>query len=70
VTETGEEVCDNVPFHKKIKENGGHIFINPRFINSGYNAHTKPLLLRNRVRRACQNFIREIAFKTHIRKRG
>jgi len=70
LTETGEEVCDNVPFHKKIKENGGHIFINPRFINSGYNAHTKPLLLRNRVRRACQNFIREIAFKTHIRKRG
>lgn len=29
-----KEICEHVPFNKMLHENGGKIFINPRFINS------------------------------------
>lgn len=32
--ERAQEVCEHVAFHQCINENGGHIFINPRFQNS------------------------------------
>ena len=35
----GTEVCEHVALHKTIKSNGGRIFINPRFINSGRVEH-------------------------------
>jgi hypothetical protein len=39
----GIEVCEHVPFHLRIKENGGKIFINPRMVNTDYTEHSLPL---------------------------
>ena len=39
----GNEVCEHVAFHQKIKSIGGKIYINPRFINSGVTDHTQIL---------------------------
>ena len=42
--ENGAEMCEHVPFHQKIKERGGRIFINPRFINAELTDHSKQYL--------------------------
>ena len=39
----GIEVCEHVPFHLRIKENGGKIFISPRMVNTDYTEHSLPL---------------------------
>jgi len=31
--EDGSEICEHVPFHRQMKENGFSLFINPRMIN-------------------------------------
>lgn len=37
----GEEICEHVPHHRKIRAAGHGIFINPRLINTGMTIHTK-----------------------------
>jgi glycosyltransferase involved in cell wall biosynthesis len=36
----GQEVCEHVTFHLNLINRGMNIFINPAFVNSGYNEHT------------------------------
>ena len=38
--ETGVDVCEHVPLHKQIKENGYKIFINPSLINTRLTEHS------------------------------
>jgi len=35
LTPAGDEVCEHVSFHRKMREKGHQIFINPRLINGG-----------------------------------
>jgi len=41
LTENGSEICEHVPFNKKIKENGYKIYINPAFINAADIEHVR-----------------------------
>lgn len=41
LTEEGEEVCEHVYLHKKIREEGGKIFICPAMINAGLVEHAR-----------------------------
>ena len=47
----GEMVCEHVQLHATLRAQGGHIFINPGLINTGYTPHTQKLLLRSRIKR-------------------
>jgi glycosyltransferase involved in cell wall biosynthesis len=37
----GDEVCEHVPHHRKVRTAGHGIFINPRLINTGMTIHTR-----------------------------
>jgi hypothetical protein len=39
----GEEMCDHVSLHENIIKNGFKIYINPKFINTGFTEHSEPL---------------------------
>ncbi len=41
-----EYECEHVNFNKRIIDNGGNLFINPKFINSKFNEHNKRLKKR------------------------
>lgn len=36
----GNPICEHVPFHQSLKENGKNIIINPNLINAGWVDHT------------------------------
>ena len=38
---SGEEFCEHVSLHQKIRENGGRIFINPKLVNAGVVEHAR-----------------------------
>jgi hypothetical protein len=40
VDSNGKAICEHVPFHKTLKENGFNIIINPSLINAGWVDHT------------------------------
>jgi len=40
LTEDGEEICEHVPMHRRLKDKGCRIFINPRLINAGVTEHS------------------------------
>lgn len=56
----GDEVCEHVPHHRKIRAAGYKIFINPRLINTGMTIHTK----NKRPSKVIRN-----AIKAHLRIR-
>lgn len=41
ITEDKQEICEHVALHQQIKQKGGRIFINPRFINAGIVEHAR-----------------------------
>lgn len=41
IDHAGDEVCEHVSFHRRIRELGGRIFINPKLINAGVVEHAK-----------------------------
>lgn len=48
----GNEICEHVSFHKKLKDHGAKLYINPALINASYTEHTNYLkwhvsLIRN-----------------------
>lgn len=51
----GDEVCEHVPHHRKIRAAGHQIFINPRLINTGMTIHTK----NKRPSKVIRNAIKE-----------
>jgi len=64
--------CEHVQLHKKIKENGGRIFINPDFVNAKETEHTghifKPRLLRL-WSRLLRSFLKRRHYITFYRKK-
>lgn len=53
----GKPICEHVPLHLKIRENGGHIYINPNLINTDFTDHSFHLKLSSRVKRITKNLI-------------
>ena len=53
----GAMTCEHVRLHATIKSRGGHIFINPKLINTGYTPHTKKLLLLARTKRKIKGWL-------------
>ncbi|CAM8366378.1 hypothetical protein MCEWOLH11_00869 [Candidatus Methylopumilus universalis] len=62
-TETGEEFCEHVYFHRILKAKGAKLFINPRLINAGLTEHTVCLLWKNRVKSKVKSFLKELLIK-------
>jgi hypothetical protein len=60
INEAGNELCEHVHFHQQLTQQGARLFINPKFINAGYNEHTEPLLLRNVLKRKLES-VKEFA---------
>ncbi len=56
--ENGEEFCEHVPFHNKLKQNGAKLFINPQLINAEYTEHTRHLLFTKRITRKFKSIIK------------
>ena len=56
----GSALCEHVHFHRRIRERGARLFINPRMINAGYNEHTIPLLLRSKLKRRAEALARRV----------
>jgi hypothetical protein len=44
LTTAGNEICEHVPFHLTIGNQGGKIFINPKLINGSFNEHSRPAM--------------------------
>ncbi len=63
VTETGEDLCEHVFFHKKLKQKGAKLFINPLMINTGITEHTTDLLWKKRFKNKIKGFKRKIKVK-------
>ncbi|MFI3222636.1 MAG: FkbM family methyltransferase [Methylococcaceae bacterium] len=40
INEAGEEFCEHTHFHKKLKDNGAKLFINPQLINAELTEHS------------------------------
>lgn len=59
INEAGEEYCEHTHFHRKLKDNGGRLFINPQLINAGLTEHTVHLLLKNRIKEKIRSVINE-----------
>ena len=64
--ENGGVICEHVMFNRRLREQGGRIFINPALINSGYNEHTHSLKLRNRILRIPKNVFRDLIKQFHF----
>lgn len=54
----GDQICEHVTLHAKLKEEGIRIFINPRLINAFYTEHT--LGLEPTAKRRLKRFLRSI----------
>jgi glycosyltransferase involved in cell wall biosynthesis len=63
VYENGEEDCEHIFIHKQIADKGYKIFINPKFINLGWNGHNESQLLRNRFKRLIKRILYTIVWK-------
>ena len=59
LTETGDEFCEHVHFHSKLKAAGAKIFINPQLINAAYTEHSERLRLRQSVVRKSQALMKQ-----------
>lgn len=51
IDQNGNQCCEHVSFHEKLKASGAKIFINPKLINTSFNEHTKKLRIRQRIKR-------------------
>lgn len=60
INEAGEEFCEHVNFHKKLRDHGAKLFINPRLINASLTEHTTHLLLRNRIKQKIKYTLKEL----------
>lgn len=54
VNSKGEEVCEHVYLHSKMRENSFKLYIIPSLINCGWNNHSKNIQLKVRIRRRIQ----------------
>lgn len=43
VTQEGDDICEHVPFHRMLRDQGARLFINPALINAGWTEHSAPL---------------------------
>mgnify|MGYP002651887698 CR=1 FL=1 len=43
LTRDGAEICEHVPFHHTLRDEGARLFINPALINAGWTEHSAPL---------------------------
>ena len=60
--EDGEEICEHVPFNKKLKEHGAKLFINPRLINANITEHSEPASTWKTMRRKIKDKLKKIFF--------
>ncbi|WNC30106.1 hypothetical protein [Thermosynechococcus sp. PKX82] len=58
--ENNEEVCEHVELHRQIKQKGGRIFINPRFINARVIEHSIYATHLGLVRLWLKDFIKSV----------
>lgn len=63
INEAGEEFCEHTHFHKKLKDNGARLFINPQLINAGWTDHTIHLLLKNRLKGKIKSLIKNFLIR-------
>jgi len=63
VHENGEEDCEHVFLHKQLVDRGYKIFINPKFINLGWNGHNESQLPLNRLKRLIKRILYTIVWK-------
>ena len=56
INKDGNQYCEHVSFHEKLKEKGAKIYINPKLINTEFNEHTKMLRFRQRLKRKLKSF--------------
>ena len=64
INEAGDEYCEHTHFHKKLKDKGAKLFINPQLINAGYTAHTVHLLAKNRIKEKIKSAIKQLLIST------
>jgi len=55
--DSGDAVCEHVPLHNQIRNNGFKIFINPGLINFQYTDHSKNTFIRKRFLRFCKHLV-------------
>jgi len=63
ITETGEELCEHVYFHRTLKAKGARLFINPQLINASLTEHTLGLLWKNRFKSKAKSFLKEMLIR-------
>ena len=56
--EHGEEVCEHVHFHNRLKQHGAKLFINPQLINAEYTEHTAHLLFKKSIVRKLKAIVK------------
>lgn len=56
--DAGQEVCEHVGFHRRLRERGHRNHINPRLVNAAYTEHTIRLLPRERLKKAVRTRLR------------
>lgn len=56
----GRDAVDHIGFCAGIRKNGYSIFINPKLINTSFNAHNQQLLESKRLKKKWRNFLRLI----------
>ncbi len=61
VARTGGEICEHVVFHRRLRDRGARIFINPAMINAASTEHTRHFSPARRVTRAVQAVARRCA---------
>jgi hypothetical protein len=67
MTTAGEELCEHVPFHQAIREQGRKIYINPSMINAGVNEHSEPAVRRQLLSEQIKKLLRQLKSQ-HISK--
>jgi len=60
LSSNGDEICEHVPFHDYLKNNGFKIYINPRLINAGFTEHTVYLSRRKKAERNIKKYIKKV----------
>jgi hypothetical protein len=58
LTDDGNEICEHVHFHAKLKQAGAKLFINPQLINAKYTGHTLPLRFSKSLMRKAKGVAR------------
>jgi hypothetical protein len=64
ITEMGDEFCEHVYFHRKLKARGARLYINPKLINAAITEHTIHLSLKNRVQRRLKSKLKQLIINT------